>query len=88
MAKPISEKYNNNLRALYVKDILYNDAATEYELYQAGHYYLVSHGQWTEVSHGKYIVALISEIVGISSFVIAVVLNLIRILSGANQKNK
>ena len=66
----------------------FNDAATEYELYQAGHYYLVSHGQWTEVSHGKYIVALISEIVGISSFVIAVVLNLIRILSGANQKNK
>ena len=59
----------------------FNDAATEYELYQAGHYYLVSHGQWTEVSHGKYIVALISEIVGISTFIIAFVLSVIRVLS-------
>ena len=66
----------------------FNDAATEYELYQAGHYYLVSHGQWTEVSHGKYIVAFISEIVGISTFIIAFVLNLIRALSGANLKNE
>ena len=31
----------------------FNDAATEYELYQAGHYYLESHGRWTEVSYGK-----------------------------------
>ncbi len=66
----------------------FNDAATEYDLYQAGHYYLVSHGQWTEVSHGKYIIALISEIVGISTFIIAFALSLIRALSGANQKNK
>ena len=58
-----------------------NDAETEYELYQAGHYYLVSHGQWTEVSHGKYVVALVSEIVGISTFIIAFVMNLIRVLS-------
>ena len=62
----------------------FNDAETEYELYQAGHYYLVSHGQWTEVSHGKYVVALVSEIVGISTFIIAFVMNLIRVLS----KNK
>ena len=59
----------------------FNDAETEYELYQAGHYYLVSHGQWTEVSYGKYIVAWVSEIVGISTFIITIVLNLIRVSS-------
>ena len=58
-----------------------NDAETEYELYQAGHYYLESHGQWTEVSHGKYVVALISEIVGISTFIIAFVMGLIRVFT-------
>lgn len=62
----------------------FHDAANDYELYQAGHYYLVSHGQWTEVSHGKYVVALVSEIVGISTFIIAFVMNLIQDLS----KNK
>ena len=56
----------------------FNDAATEYELYQAGHYYLESHGRWTEVSYGKYILVLISEIVGISTFIIAFVLSSIR----------
>ena len=56
----------------------FNDAATEYELYQIGHYYLESHGRWTEVSYGKYILALISEIVGISTFIIAFVLVPIR----------
>ena len=59
----------------------FNDAETEYELYQAGHYYLVSHGQWTEVSHGKYVVALISEIVGISTIIIAFVMGLIRVFT-------
>ncbi|MBO5757261.1 MAG: hypothetical protein J6S28_06165 [Clostridia bacterium] len=58
-----------------------NNAETEYELYQAGHYYLESHGQWTEVSHGKYVVALISEIVGISTFIIAFVMSLIRVFT-------
>ena len=58
-----------------------NDAETEYDLYQAGHYYLESHGQWTEVSHGKYVVALISEIVGISTFIIAFVMGLIRVFT-------
>jgi hypothetical protein len=64
----------------------FNDAATEYELYQAGHYYLVSHGQWTEVSYGKYIAVLISEIVGIASFIIAFILGLIRILHKKQSK--
>jgi hypothetical protein len=56
----------------------FNDAATEYELYQIGHYYLESHGRWTEVSYGKYILALISEIVGISTFIIGFALVKIR----------
>ena len=63
----------------------FNDAANEYELYQAGHYYLVNHGQWVEVSYGKYMFVLVSEIVGISSFVIAFILNLIRIFINGNE---
>lgn len=59
----------------------FNDAATDYELYQAGHYYLVNHGQWTDVSYAKYIFVLVSEIVGISTFVIAFVWNLFRTFS-------
>lgn len=60
---------------------LFNDAAIDYELYQSGHYYLVSHGQWTEVSYGEYIFVFVSEIVGISTFVIAFVWNLFRAFS-------
>ena len=79
-----TKKYRELLRCLafvpfqfffFVSIILggsaFNDAATEYESYQAGHYYLVNHGQWTEVSYGVYNFVLISEIVGISTFVIA-----------------
>lgn len=48
-----------------------HDAATEYELYQVGHYYLRSHGHWTEVPYWKYVFVLVSEIVGILTFLIA-----------------
>ena len=43
-------------------------AETEYELYQAGHYYLMSHGDWTEVSRARYLFVLVSEIIGFSTF--------------------
>lgn len=56
----------------------FHDAANDYELYQAGHYYLVSHGIWTEVSHEKYLFVLISEIIGFSSLALSFVLALIR----------
>ena len=51
-----------------------NDAANDYELYQAGHYYLQNRRTWTEVSYGKYLVVLIAEIIGFSCFVPAFIL--------------
>ncbi len=54
-----------------------HDASNDYELYQSGHYYLSSHGIWTEVSIGKYLFVLISEIVGFLSFISCIVLSII-----------
>ena len=54
-----------------------HDAKTEYELYQTGHYYLVSHGDWTEVSYPRYMFVLISEIIGFSCMAIVVVVSVI-----------
>ena len=59
----------------------FHDAANDYELYQAGHYYLVSHGQWTEVSYPTYIFVLVSGIVAILTFPIAFVLSFFRAFS-------
>ena len=55
-----------------------NDAQKDYELYQAGHYYLESHDNWTEVSYGKYMAVFISEIIGLSSFALSFILGIIR----------
>ena len=40
-----------------------NEAETAYELYEAGHYYLCSHGTYTEVTYGIYLFMMILEIV-------------------------
>lgn len=40
-----------------------HDAATDYELYEAGRYYLCSHGDYTEVAYGVYLFMMILEIV-------------------------
>ena len=58
-----------------------HNAANDYELYQTGHYYLVSHGVWTEVSYERYLFVLISEIVGILTFVPAFVLGIFRAIN-------
>jgi hypothetical protein len=47
-----------------------HEAETAYELYEAGHYYLCSHGGYTEVTYGSYLCVKVLEIVGIVSFVI------------------
>jgi len=47
-----------------------HNAENDYELYQAGHYYLTSHGIWTEVSYERYLFVLISEIIGFSTFAV------------------
>ena len=55
-----------------------HNAEIDYELYQAGHYYLTSHGVWTEVSYERYLFVLISEIIGFSSLAVSFVLELFR----------
>ena len=60
----------------------FNDAAADYELYQAGHYYLVSHGDFTEVTYGQYQYMKIIEIVGIGTFLINFILAAIRHAQG------
>ncbi len=55
-----------------------HNAAKDYNLYQAGHYYLMDHGIWTEVSYEKYLFVLVSEIIGISSLVLSFIFALLR----------
>ena len=40
-----------------------HEAETAYELYEAGHYYLCSHGTYTEVAYGIYLFMMVLEIV-------------------------
>ena len=40
-----------------------HEAEMAYELYEAGHYYLCSHGTYTEVTYGVYLFMMILEIV-------------------------
>lgn len=58
----------------------FNDAATEYELYEVGHYYLVNHGSYTEVTREQFIYMQAIEVVGLVtfaiSFIIGIVLNI------------
>lgn len=55
-----------------------HDAKNEYDLYQAGHYYLVSHGNWTEVSRGTYMLVLVSEVIGFASLGLTFLLCILR----------
>ena len=45
-----------------------HEAETAYELYEAGHYYLCSHGTYTEVTYGIYLFMMILEIVSFALF--------------------
>ena len=45
-----------------------HEAETAYELYKAGHYYLCSHGTYTEVTYGIYLFMMILEIVSFALF--------------------
>lgn len=60
----------------------FHDAETDYELYEAGHYYLCSHGNYTEVTHGIYLYMKIMEPVGICFFVLTFISQLIRVFRG------
>ena len=65
-----------------------NDAANDYELYQAGHYYLRNRRTWTEVSYGKYLVVLIAEIVGFLCFALAFILGYVDRMKTKKSKPK
>lgn len=54
------------------------NAQEYYELYQEGHYYLSSHGNYTEVSYEVFRYMEIIEVVGIIAFVIAFITIAIR----------
>lgn len=56
----------------------FNNAATNYELYQEGHYYLMSHGNYTEVSYDVFKYMKVIEVVGFVSFGFAFVFALIK----------
>ena len=56
----------------------WNEAETNYELYEVGHYYLVSHGTYTEVSYGSYLCVKILEVVGLISWAACFVISLIK----------
>ena len=45
-----------------------HEAETAYELYEAGCYYLCSHGTYTEVAYGVYLFMMILEIVSFALF--------------------
>ena len=62
--------------SLFLGGNAFHDAETDYELYEAGHYYLCSHGGYTEVSYGSYLFVKVLEIVGIVSFVIGFIVSL------------
>ena len=52
----------------------FNNAPTEHELYQAGHYYLENHNVYTEVTKAEYVYMQIIQVVGSSTFLIECIL--------------
>ena len=68
--------------SLFLGGSAFHDAETDYELYEAGHYYLCSHGRYTEVTYGSYLCVKVLEIVGIISFVIGFIVSLRNKLRG------
>lgn len=65
-----------------------NNAKNDYNLYQAGHYYLVSHGKWTEVSYRKYIFVFFSEIFGFSLGALCMILSICRDIKRKPKPNR
>ena len=54
------------------------DAANQYELYEEGHYYLVSHGNYTEVSYDIYQLMEIMQILCFGSVITAILSGFIK----------
>ena len=62
--------------SLFLGGNAFHNAEAEYELYEAGHYYLCSHGGYTEVTYGVYLCMMIMEIVGIITFALSFILSI------------
>ena len=61
--------------SLFLGGSAFHDAEAEYERYEAGHYYLCTHGRYTEVTYGSYLCVMIMEIVGIITFALNCILS-------------
>ena len=59
-----------------------HEAETAYELYEAGRYYLCSHGDYTEVAYGVYLFMMILEIVSFALCGFALGRIIVRAFSG------
>ena len=59
-----------------------HEAETAYELYEAGHYYLCSHGTYTEVTYGIYLFMMILEIVSFALCGFAFGRNIVSVFRG------
>lgn len=56
------------ISSLFLGGSAYNDAANNYELYEEGCYYLISHNNYTKVSYEQYRYMKIIEVIAIISF--------------------
>ena len=55
----------------------FNEASSSYSEYVEGHYYLFSHGVYTEVTYNQFLYMKIIEIVGIISWALGFILSII-----------
>jgi uncharacterized membrane protein YgdD (TMEM256/DUF423 family) len=58
------------ISSLFLGGSANNDAANNYELYEEGCYYLISHNRYTKVTYEQYQYMKIIEPIGIISFLI------------------
>lgn len=65
----------------------FNDAKEKYDLYLDGHYYLASHGHYTEVSYTVFMYMKIIEVIGTTSIFFGFVFCLIEYLKFKINKN-
>ena len=72
--------------SLFLGGSAFHNAAENYDLYKAGHYYLCTRGRYTEVSHAVYLYVKIMEIIGLVCFGIGFIL--LGIKNTANKSNK
>jgi len=66
----------------------FNDAQANYENYQAGCYYLMSHGEYTEVAYWQYLFMMVLEVVGVSSIPLSILWAIVREIIVIHKKTR